>query len=92
MADTRRLGGLRGRDLAVALSVAGLASVAAVQGLVLEIVLGAAVAGRRAAAVEVAVGAGAGARHAADGGSADVDFGDFGGEDGARGRGGCLGG
>lgn len=76
--------------LAVALSVAGLAAGTAVQALVLDVVLGAAVAGGRAAAVEVAVGSGAGAGDAALGMAADVDDGDRGGE-GLRGGGGGRG-
>jgi hypothetical protein len=77
---------LRRRSHVVALAEAGLAAVAAVEGLVLDVVFGPAVARRRAAAVEVAVCAGAGARDAALGVAADVDDGD-------RGReGGCGGG
>lgn len=69
----------------IALSKASLASVAAVEVLVLDIVLGPAVAGRRAAAVEVTVCPCAGTRHAALGVAAHVDFGDGGREDAACG-------
>ena len=80
--------GLRRRLLAIALSVPLLAPVAAVQSLVLDVVLGPAVARAAAAAVEVAVRAGAGAGYAALGVAADVDDGD-GGREGLRGAGGC---
>lgn len=80
--------GLCRRLLAVALAVPLLAPVAAVQRLVLDVVLGPAVARAAAAAVEVAVRAGAGAGYAALGVAADVDDGDGGGE-GLRGGGGC---
>lgn len=78
------------RLLQIALSEPGLASITAVQSLVLDVVLGAAVAGGGAAAVEVAVGAGTGAGDAALGVAADVDDGDRGGE-GLSGRGGLGG-
>lgn len=82
--------GLRRRLLTITLSVTFLAPVAAVQSLVLDVVLGPAVAGAAAAAVEVAVCAGAGAGYAALGVAADVDDGDGGGE-GLRGAGRCGG-
>ena len=83
-----RNGRLSRRLLGVALSVAGLAAVTAVQRLVLDVVLGSAVAGGRAAAVEVTVGSGAGAGDAALRVAADVDDGDGGGEGLSRGGGG----
>lgn len=70
--------------LGVALSVAGLAASSAVDALVLDVVLGAAVSSRGAAAVEVAVGAGSGAGYAALGVTANVDLGDGGREGGGR--------
>jgi hypothetical protein len=90
------LGGARGLSrcsglvLVVALSVASLATVAAVQVLVLDIVLRSAVTGGRAAAVEVAVGSGAGAGYTALSVTADIDVGDRLGETGG-GRGTGLG-
>jgi hypothetical protein len=86
------LGGSRlsRRLLVVALSVTSLAAVAAVESLVLDVVLGAAVAGGGAAAVEVAVGTGARAGYTALGVSTDVDLGN-GGREGGGGRGGLLG-
>jgi hypothetical protein len=83
-------GRLSRRLLVVAFSVTSLAAVAAVESLVLDVVLGAAVAGRGAAAVEVAVGTGARAGYTALGVSTDVDLGD-GGREGGGGRGGLLG-
>ena len=60
--------------LVIALSEASLASGSAIEILVLKIVLGSAVAGRRAAAVEVAVGTGTGAADATLGVTADINF------------------
>jgi len=68
-------GGLRGRLHAVALSVASLAAIATVQGLVLNVILGAAVAGRGATTVKVAVCAGTGAGDTTLGVTTDVDRG-----------------
>lgn len=62
--------------MVVALAEAGLASGTAVEVLVLEVVLGSAVAGRRAAAVEVAVGSRTGAAHATLGMTTNVNLGD----------------
>lgn len=67
-----------------------MAAVTAVESLVLDVVLGAAVAGGGAAAVEVAVGTGARAGYTALGVSTDVDLGN-GGREGGGGRGGLLG-
>ena len=66
-------GGLRGRLHAVALSVASLAAIAAVDGLVLDVILGAAMAGRGAATVKVAVCTGTGAGDTALGVTTDVN-------------------
>ena len=71
---------LRWLLLVVAFSIASLATRSAVQVLILDIILGAAVAGRRAAAVEVAIGSRARAGNAALSVTADVDLGDFRGE------------
>jgi hypothetical protein len=81
------------RLLVVALSEASLTSVTAVEVLVLDVVLGAAVAGRRAAAVEEAIGTGAGASDTTLGVAADVDFRDDSREAGSGGGGllGCAG-
>ena len=68
------------RLLAIAFPVPCLAPVAAVQSLVLDVVLGPAVACAAAAAVEVAIRTRAGAGYAALGVAADVDDGDGGGE------------
>jgi len=73
---------LRGLGHRVALSVASLAAGSAVESLVLDVVLGAAVSGRRAAAVEVAVATNARAGHTSLGASANIDFGDLGREGG----------
>ena len=86
--------GLGNRDsrslLAIALSEARLATCSTVQGLILDIVLGAAVAGRGAAAVEEAVGTSTGACDASLGVAANVDLGNSCGES-RRGGGGLLG-
>ena len=71
--------------LVVALSKASLASGTAVEVLVLEVVLGSAVAGRGATAVEVTIGTSTGAADTALGVTADVNFRDAIGE-GWRGR------
>jgi len=73
---------LRGLSHRVALSVASLAASSAVESLVLDVVLGAAVSGRRAAAIEVAVGTNTRAGHTSLGASANIDFGDLGREGG----------
>ena len=79
--------------LGVTLSVASLATVTAVEILVLDVVLGAAVTVGGAAAVEVAVGSGTGAGNTALGTAADVNDGDGSGEGlGGGGRSGDLGG
>jgi hypothetical protein len=78
------------RLLVITLSEARLAASSTIQGLVLDIVLGAAVAGRRAAAVEEAVGTSTGTGHATLGVAADVDLGDSSGEC-SSGGGGLLG-
>lgn len=91
LGDARRSRGLWRRGHAVALAEAGLAAVAAVEGLVLNVVLGPAVAGVAAAAVEVAAGTGAGAGDVVGGDAADVNVGDGGGvgwRGGVGGRGG----
>ncbi|OIC18751.1 hypothetical protein A7L51_19435 [Acinetobacter baumannii] len=67
-------GGLRRCGHGVALSEASLATITAVQSLVLEVVLGAAVAGRGAAAVEEAVCTGARAGDTTLSAAADIDF------------------
>jgi hypothetical protein len=77
--------GLSRRLLVVALSEASLASVTAVEVLILDIVLRAAVTGRRAAAVEEAVGTGTGASDTTLGVAADIDFRDGGREAGSGG-------
>lgn len=64
----------------IALSEAGLASGAAVEVLVLKVVLGSAVASRRAAAVEVTVGSCTRAAHATLGVTANVNLRDAVGE------------
>lgn len=66
--------------MVVALSEAGLASGTTVEVLVLEVVLGPAVAGRRAAAVEVTVGSRTGAAHATLSVTADINLRDAVGE------------
>ena len=73
MRSTLGSGGLRGRLHAVALSVASLAAIAAVQGLILDVILGAAMAGRGAATVKVAVCTGTGAGDSALGVATDVN-------------------
>jgi hypothetical protein len=65
---------LRGLGLGVALSVAGLATSSAVDSLVLDVVLGAAVSGRRAAAVEVFVGTNTRAAHTTLSLTADINL------------------
>jgi hypothetical protein len=88
------LGGSRlsRRLLVVALSESSLAAGAAVQSLVLDVVLGAAVTGGGAAAVEVAAGTGTGAGYTALSVAADIDLGNSGGEGSGRGGGwlGCA--
>jgi len=71
-------GGLRGLGHVVALSIACLAAGSAVDGLVLDVVLGAAVTSRGAAAVEVAVGTNTGAAHTSLSTTTDIDLGDTG--------------
>jgi len=66
--------GLRRLGLVVALSVASLATGSTVESLVLDIIFGTAVSGRRAAAVEVFVGTDTGAAHAALSFTADIDL------------------
>jgi hypothetical protein len=72
--------GLSGSGLVVAFSETSLATITTVQSLVLKVVLGAAVAGRGAAAVEVTISSSSGASNTSLGVAADVDFGDSGGE------------
>jgi hypothetical protein len=69
---------LRGLGHGVALSKACLAASSAVNGLVLDVILRAAVSGRRAAAVEVAIGTDTRAAHASLTATTDIDLGDTG--------------